>query len=74
MKFNNKKFTASFIEASIKKGLPPLRKISEETGVSASTLSRIWNGKTPDLLTFGILCKWMGVKMKKFFHYPPKDN
>lgn len=72
MKFNNKKFSNSFIQAKIDAGLPSLRSLGKELGISASTLSRIERGATPDILTFGILCKWMGVKMKKFFHYPPK--
>ena len=38
-----------------------IREIAAEVGVSAATLSRIENGKLPDLDTFGKLCRWLDV-------------
>jgi transcriptional regulator with XRE-family HTH domain len=46
-----------------KRGSRGLREVAEEIGeVSASTLSRIETGKTPDLDTFLRLCDWLGIQ------------
>lgn len=45
-----------------KRGNMGLRAAAEEIGdVSASTLSRIEQGRIPDLDTFFRLCRWLGV-------------
>lgn len=50
-----------------KRGTRGLRAIANEIGdVSASTLSRIEQGKVPDLDTFIRLCKWLGVSADHF--------
>jgi|SRR5579859_774691 len=50
-----------------KRGKRPLRAIAEEIGgVSASTLSRIEQGKVPDLDTFIRICRWLGVAADHF--------
>src|SRR5689334_14539621 len=50
-----------------KRGKRGLRAVAEEIGgVSASTLSRIEQGKVPDLDTFIRLCKWLGVPADRF--------
>ncbi len=50
-----------------KRGTRGLRAIADEIGdVSASTLSRIEQGKVPDLDTFIRLCKWLGVSADHF--------
>lgn len=36
-----------------------LRETSNEIGISPSTLSRVENGKIPDLETFGKICAWL---------------
>jgi transcriptional regulator with XRE-family HTH domain len=38
-----------------------LRDAAEESGVSAATLSRIENGKDPDLITLRALCRWLRI-------------
>ncbi|MEG4325440.1 helix-turn-helix domain-containing protein [Microcoleus sp. herbarium5] len=39
-----------------------LREVAKEIGnVSPSTISRVENGKTPDMETFLALCDWLGV-------------
>lgn len=44
-----------------------LRETAREIGeISASTLSRIENGKVPDMETFLSLCDWMGVEPEQF--------
>jgi transcriptional regulator with XRE-family HTH domain len=44
---------------------------AEIGGVSASTLSRIEQGKVPDLDTFLRLCRWLGVSPEEFTEGPP---
>lgn len=50
-----------------KRGRRGLRVVAEEIGgVSASTLSRIEQGKVPDLDTFVRLCRWLDVSPERF--------
>lgn len=45
-----------------KRGSRGLREIAQEIGeVSPSTLSRVENGKMPDMETFLLLCDWLEV-------------
>lgn len=44
-----------------------IRAASQQIGISASTLSRIENGKTPDVTTYARCCSWLGVDMILFF-------
>ena len=54
-----------------KRGSRGLREVAIEIGkVSASTLSRVEQGKIPDLDTFMLLCKWLQVSPNQFM----KDN
>lgn len=46
---------------SSKRDKRPLREIAEETGVSPSTLSRVENFHTPDMISFLALCNWLQV-------------
>lgn len=51
-----------------KRGNNGLRATASEIGeISASTLSRIEQGKMPDLDTFMRLCDWLEVNPEKFF-------
>lgn len=50
-----------------KRGDRGLRAVAHEIGdVSPSTLSRIEQGKAPDLDTFARLCHWLGVSADEF--------
>ncbi len=50
-----------------KRGNKGLRVVAREIGeVSASTLSRIEQGKVPDLDTFIRICSWLGVSVEHF--------
>lgn len=44
-----------------------LRKASELSKVSSSTLSRLERGQMPDMITFTALCTWLEVEPTKFF-------
>lgn len=37
-----------------------IRETAKEVGVSPATLSRVENGKVPDLDTFSKICAWLG--------------
>ncbi len=57
-----------------KKGNRGLRTIANEIGgVSASTLSRIEQGKLPDLDTFMLICKWLKVSPENFMSTESKE-
>lgn len=53
------------------------RKVADEAGVSASTLTRLSQGKRPDVDSLGALAHWAGVKTDAFFRvdepaHPPE--
>lgn len=51
----------------VRRGKRGLRAIADEIGdVSASTLSRIEQGKLPDLDTFMRICRWLGEPPERF--------
>lgn len=50
-----------------------LRSIAPELGISAPNLSRLLNGKTPNLLTYAKICHWMGVSMNKYWGDSSQD-
>ncbi|MDR2239630.1 MAG: helix-turn-helix domain-containing protein [Zoogloeaceae bacterium] len=37
-----------------------VREAARQVGISPATLSRVENGKIPDLDTFGKICRWLG--------------
>ena len=43
-----------------------MRAAAREVGVSSATLSRIENGKQPDLGTFEKLCRWLEMSPTEF--------
>ena len=50
-----------------RRGQRGLRAVAQEIGgISASTLSRVEQGKIPDLDTFLRLCRWLGVSPEQF--------
>src|SRR5690349_19084591 len=52
-----------------------LREAASQIGdVSASTLSRIENGKLPDMDVYLRLCDWMGVEPHTFFIYEQHED
>lgn len=58
-----------------KRGKRGLREISEEmNGVSISTLSRVENGKVPDVETFLTICHWLQVSPSEFIKKPDGDT
>ena len=56
-----------------RRGAQGVRAAAEEIGVSAATLSRVENGKQPDLATFEKLCRWLGVSPSEFLDAGPTE-
>ncbi len=48
------------------RGTRGVRQAAKEIGVSPATLSRVENGKQPDLATFEKLCRWLGTSPSEF--------
>lgn len=44
-----------------KRGSRGIREVAEEIGISSATLSRVENGKQPDLENFSRLCAWLQI-------------
>ena len=63
---------ASMLKA--KRGKMGLRTVAEEIdGVSVATLSRIEQGKVPDVDTFIKICRWLDVPTDTFVVHAEKD-
>lgn len=48
--------------------------VAEKAQVSASTLTRIAQGKRPDVDTLAALCKWSGLSADDFINYNTPDR
>ena len=42
-----------------------VREAAKDIGTSPATLSRVENGKTPDVFTLAKLCRWMGFSTEQ---------
>lgn len=51
-----------------------IREVATEIGISSATLSRIENGKLPDLESFSKICKWLNVDPGKILGFKPADT
>ena len=63
--FNNEKFYASLDAERTVRGLT-WKQVAEESGVSASTLTRMAQGKRPDVDGLAALLKWAGLNSDSF--------
>ena len=48
-----------------KRGRRGVRTAAKECGVSASTISRLENGWSPDLANYGRICDWLGLQFQR---------
>lgn len=65
--FNQGAFYASLNAARSAQGLD-WKHVSELSGISAPTFTRMAQGRSIDLETFGALCEWSGLNPGSFFH------
>ncbi len=69
----NTKLLASMVKS--KRGKKGLRAVANEIGeVSAATLSRIEQGKVPDVDTFIKICQWLNLSTDTFIIGETKTN
>ena len=63
--FENEAFCAALNSQRLAK-LMTWKQVAEESGVSASTLTRLTQGKRPDVDGLAALLKWSGLKAEDF--------
>lgn len=51
-----------------------IREAAREVGVSPATLSRVENGKVPDLATFSKVCKWLNEDPALYLGIQPSST
>lgn len=67
-KFNTKRFAKALGATRILlNDRQTVRDAAKEMGVSPATYCRLENGYNPDINTFFLACKWMGLEMSQFF-------
>ena len=57
-----------------RRGTQGVRLTANEIGISSATLSRVENGKQPDLLTFEKLCRWLQMSPSEFLDLGDQDE
>ena len=63
--FNADAFFDALESARLKRKMP-WKKVADEAGVSASTLTRMAQGKRPDVDTLAALATWAGLNVDNF--------
>ena len=71
--FDRALFSAAIQSHLLHRGLS-LREAAKESGVSASTLSRIINGEAPDLDSFASILTWLKANANQFFSTQYQEN
>ena len=66
--FDRAAFFATLDATRISRGLS-WRQVADETGISASTFTRLGNGHAPELDAFGVLCAWLSITPTSFFGF-----
>ena len=74
IKFKQKQFSEAvkekmFTTMATEKRRIGVREFAKQAGISAATLSRIENGKPPDIETFFKLCFWMKRRSNEFYNH-----
>jgi transcriptional regulator with XRE-family HTH domain len=64
--FDNEAFFAALNAERISRGVH-WKAVASEAGVSASTLTRIGQGRRPDVDSFAALTSWAGLDPERFF-------
>jgi|TARA_B110000977_G_C10956981_1_gene447000 transcriptional regulator with XRE-family HTH domain len=69
VKFDTEGFFAALERERARKDLP-WRKVAEKAGVSASTMTRLSQGKRPDVDSLASLCAWAKLSADDFMRGP----
>jgi transcriptional regulator with XRE-family HTH domain len=65
--FDTKSFSKQLRQKRLIERNVDMETIAGELNISKSTLSRCENGKTPQLVTYALLCEWLEIPMNQFF-------
>ena len=57
-----------------KRGERNLRETAKEIGIGPATLMRIESGRTPDIDTFGKICRWLGVSPGQYLGFDSTET
>lgn len=71
--FDNEKFYAALDAERLMRGLT-WKQVAEESGVSASTLTRMAQGKRPDVDGLAALLNWAGLASDSFLNAPGREG
>lgn len=44
-----------------------MKELADQLSISHGTISRVENGFSPDIRTYGVLCAWMDMPLPPFF-------
>lgn len=73
MKFNSEKLRGDIITKRVIKNKQSMDEAAKEIGISKPTLSRLEQGKLPDIITFGKVVLWLRSVHAEYFN-PNKNN
>ncbi len=71
--FDNESFFAALDVERVSRKMN-WRAVAAEAGVNASTLTRIGQGRRPDVDSFAALAAWANLKPENFFLYPSEQS
>lgn len=57
-----------------RRGERGLRSAADEIGITHTTLSRVESGKLPDIKTFILICKWLGIDPNEILGFSDIKN
>jgi len=57
-----------------RRGKRTIRQVAAEIGISSATLLRVETGRTPDVETFGKVCRWLQLDPRTFLGSSPADE
>jgi transcriptional regulator with XRE-family HTH domain len=72
-KFDGEAFFAAIDSVRITRDLT-WKKVAEQSGVPASSLTRMSQGRRPDVDSLAALCAWSGLKAEQFTRGGPKKE
>ncbi|WP_291398014.1 helix-turn-helix domain-containing protein [Devosia sp.] len=72
-KFDGERFFSALDATRSARGIT-WKKVAEQAGVPASTLTRMSQGRKPDVDTLSALCAWSGLKADAFISSQPRQK
>ena len=72
--FDNEAFFDALNAERLSRQQMPWKEVAQEAGVAASTLTRMGDGKNPDVNGLAALLAWSGLKAEDFIREASKEN